>query len=119
MYGSRNLEWLFEQMLAELCKHEKLEIKIMADVLVDIGITVSPATAPLAVDANGVPGTATVGQPYSGTLKESGELSGAQSPVGDIRLPIAAITWAFSAQHGSRAAEPASASERTLDACEH
>jgi hypothetical protein len=50
---------------------------------------------------------------------ESGGLSGVWSPVGDIRPPIAAITWAFSAQHGSRAAKPASISERTLDACEH
>ena len=39
----------------------------------------------------------------------NGGLSGAQSPVGDIRLPIAVIDSAFRAQRGSRAAKPASA----------
>jgi hypothetical protein len=41
-------------------------------------------------------------------------LSGAQSPVGDIRLPIAALYWAFGAQSGSRAAKPASVASEPL-----
>lgn len=51
---------------------EKEEITIMADVLVDIKIEVNPAGVPLAVDATGVPTTATVGVGYNGVLVASG-----------------------------------------------
>jgi Putative Ig domain len=48
------------------------KVFIMADVQVSIQITVNPASAPLTVDASGVPSTATVGVPFSGAIKASG-----------------------------------------------
>lgn len=63
------LELLLETI--EALRH-KGEIKVMADIVVDVRISVAPAAQPLAVDAKGVPATATVGQPYSGTLVASG-----------------------------------------------
>ncbi len=44
----------------------------MAQLTVDISITVSPASAPFAVDASGVPRNAQVGQGYTGKLVASG-----------------------------------------------
>lgn len=50
----------------------RLEINIMADVIVDINITGSAPPQPLAVDLTGVPGTAQQGVPYSGVIKPTG-----------------------------------------------
>lgn len=66
---SDNLEALILEILD---RHRRGEIKIVADVMVDLKISVSQPAAPLSVDASGAPATATVGQPYSGVLKASG-----------------------------------------------
>lgn len=54
---------------------ERITIKVMADVQVNISITVAPATTPLTVDASGVPSSAQVGVAYSGVIKASGGVS--------------------------------------------
>src|SRR5271166_2564398 len=60
------------EILAALRGHEKELVILMADVQVNISITVAPAATPLTVDATGVPATATVGVAYSGVIKASG-----------------------------------------------
>jgi hypothetical protein len=78
--------------LIRLFSNRKLEVNIMAEVTVDIDITVSPAAAALAVDASGVPDTAEVGVAYSGVLVASGgqppytftDVSASQTPPGSF-----------------------------------
>ena len=64
-----NLE---ELVLEILDRHRRGEIKIVADVIVDIKIHVNGPATPFTVNPSGVPSTATQGQPYSGQLKASG-----------------------------------------------
>lgn len=64
---------MIEYLKSFLRKREKVEI--VAQVIADITISVSPAATPLTVDASGVPSTAQVGVPYSGALKASGGTS--------------------------------------------
>jgi len=80
----------FTNLLHELrgwFERERKGILIMADVLVDIKITVSPAVAPLTVDASGVPSTATVGIAYSGALKASGGVAPYSFAISSGSLP--------------------------------
>ena len=93
MLGNQTVaETLLAEWLIELLKKQG-EVEIMADVLVDVKISVAPGEPPpepLAVDASGVPAAATVGIPYSGKLVASGgsgnysfsDVSAQQTPPG-------------------------------------
>jgi hypothetical protein len=81
MLDSGDVRYIAEQLIPDvleklgLNKSERIQVDIMADVSVNIEIVVSQPSSPLTVDISGVPATAVVGEPYSGTIVASGGTS--------------------------------------------